>query len=350
MKIKTNGNPNTNSKSQGIGVLYIVIIFFLALAGATWFSGGLIPVDPNGPEGPPTLPPYFGQDGNQDEQRIIYPPGALTPDPRGNLQLKTFNVNVCGQRSAIDILIDTSGSMTDENKIGKIKDSLKAFTKNFSGTTAVTIQTFSRDVKDEVPWDLYKNNKAEVQATIDSLPASGWTVMRDGFEMAKDKLSEAINQNKFPGYNYNLLLISDGVPEIPPPSGASPYDFSKCGMTDVTAPAGDDRDCFVRVCDTVTAPALRCFAKLQDPRAAPGDTTNYSQIIKNMGVSIYAIGLYADSSSDNKLRGWLEPLLKEVVSQPISTYYYAYDSNTSEEKLKTIFENIVTRICENKLK
>ncbi|MBU3978830.1 VWA domain-containing protein [Patescibacteria group bacterium] len=347
MKSKTSGNPNTKSKSQGIGVLYTIIILFLTLAAATWLSGGLIPVDPNGPEGPPTLPPYFGIDGDQDEQRIIYPPGALTPDPKGNLQLKTFKVNVCGQKSAIDILIDTSGSMTDENKIGKIKDSLKIFTKNFSNTTAVAIQTFSDQERDKVPWDLYKNNKQEVQTTINNLPAQGHTVMRNGFKLAKDKLNEAISQNKFPGYNYTLLLISDGVPEIPPPSGASPYDPARCNEPNYDpAPAGDNRNCYARVCDPITAPALRCFVKDQDPRIP----TSLPQEIKNMGVSIYAIGLYADSSSDNKLRDWLEPLLKEVVSQPVSTYYYAYDSKTSTEKLKTIFENIVTKICEDEIK
>lgn len=345
MKIKTSGKPSTDSRTSGIGYLYIVVIIFLAVAGATLFTGGSIPVDPNGPEGPPTLPPYF--DISTDEQKIVFPSGALTPNPEGNLQLKTFKVNTCGQTSAIDILIDTSGSMTDEDKIDKLKDSLKTFTKSFSGTTAVTMQTFSANVKEIVPWGLYKNNKTEVQTEINDLDAKGHTRMRDGFKMAKEKLSEAINQNKFPGYTYSLLLISDGVPEIPPPDDASPYDPGKCGMPNVPAPAGDDRDCYVRVCDPVTAPALRCFAKKQDPRATPGDSTNFAKQIKDMGVSIYAIGLYADSSSDKKLRNWLEPLLQEVVSQPASTHYYAYDNNS--ENLKKIFESIVTKICDDQI-
>lgn len=316
----------------------------LAVAGAVVLTGGSIPINPNAPGGPPTLPPYFNANNDLDEQKIVLPSGALTPDPKENLQLQTFKVNVCGQTSAIDILIDTSGSMTDENKIGKLKEALKTFTKEFSGSTAVTIQTFSDKIKEKVPWGLYKNNKTQVQDTINNLDAKGWTRMRDGFKLAKDKLALAINQDKFPGYNYFLLLISDGVPEIPPPEGASPYDPDKCDLPNVPAPPGDTRQCYVRVCDPVTAPALRCFAKKQDPRSSPGDPTNFAKQIKDMGVSIYAIGLYADSSSDRKLRNWLEPLLQEVVSEPVSTHYYAYDGK--KEKLKKIFESITSKICE----
>lgn len=324
----------------------LLIIVLIILAG-TILSGGSAPVNPNGPGGPPTLPPYFGINGNQDEQKIILPPEVLTPYPRTNLQLKTFIVNVCSPKAAIDILIDTSGSMADDNKIGKLKEALRSLTENLSLKSAISIQTFSNQVSEKIPWGFYKDNKTQVQSTINNLTANGWTRMKDGFALSQQNLSEAITQNKFPGYNYTLMLISDGVPEIPPPPGALPYDPSKCSLPNVPAPVGDTRNCYVRVCDPRTAPALRCFAKDQDPRIP----TNLPQLTKNLGVPIYVIGLYSNITSDNKLRPYLEPLLKDdVASNPSSIYYYAYNSADSTENLKTMFDNIFTKMCLNQLK
>lgn len=344
MKFEGNLKQIKGSKSPGVGYLYVVLIMFFTVIAATILTGGLIPVDPNGPGGPPTLPPYFEE---TQEQKIILPPETLTSNPKRNLQLQTFKVNVCAQKTAIDLLIDTSGSMADDNKLGKLKEALKAFTQNLSGTSAISIQTFSAVVQERVRWGFYKNNKTQVQATINNLSANGWTRMRDGFTLSKKNLSEAITQDKFPGYNYALLLISDGVPEIPPPDTSSPYDPTKCDMPNVPAPPGDTRDCYIRVCDPRTRPALRCFVKDQDPRVP----TNIPNEIRNMGVPIYVIGLYSNITSDNKLRNHLEPLLKnDIASQPTSTYYYAYNSADNSENLKRIFDNIVTRICEDTIK
>lgn len=358
MKIKAKGKPITGSKSPSVGYFYVLLIMGFVIFSAIFLTGGFIPVDPNSPDGPPTLPPYYNSDGTEDEQKIFLPTMALTPDPQTNLQLKTFKVNVCGRTSAIDILVDTSGSMTDDNKLGKLKDSLKTFTENFSKTTAVAIQTFSAHEKSIIDWGLYKNNKTQVQEAINDLDADGHTVMRDGFKLAKTKLNEAITQNKFPGYNYSLLLISDGVPEEPPPDDATDFNYSSCRTSAPWAespPAGDDRICHISVCDNFTKPALRCFIKKQDPReSSVYPTSNIATDIKNLGtgVSIYAIGLYADSScppadcSDNKLRDQLEQLLEDVVSPPVDTHYYPYNSTSSTEDLKKIFDDIVTKICE----
>jgi hypothetical protein len=325
MQTRGSGKPLKGSKSPGIGYLYITLIMFMAVAAGTLLSGGFIPVDPNGPGGPPTLPPYFGQDGDADPQQLILPTGLLTPNPKDNLQLKTFTVNTCNQTSAIDILIDTSGSMTDDNKIGKLKEALRGFTSHLKGSSAIAMQTFSADAKDVVKWDLYKNNKQQVQAAINGLNADGWTSMRDGFQLAKERLFEAKSKNKFPGYNYYLLVISDGVPEIPPDR---------------------PRTCYVQVPDPLEAPALRCFAKEQDPTVP----TNLPSDIKNYKIPIYAIGLYSNNSSDLQLEPYLIHLLRDqIASQPSSNFYFEYNSGNTSENLKKIFNSIVTNICSNPL-
>lgn len=316
---KVDLKPIKGAKSPGVGYLYITLIMFLAITAGTLLSGGFVPLDPNGPGGPPTLPPYYGQDSAIDPQKIVLPSGALTPGSKDNLQLKTFSITNCSQTSAIDILIDTSGSMTDDNKINKLKDALRTFTGKLSGTAAITIQTFSRKAEEKVPWGLYKDNKQQVQKAINDLDADGWTTMRDGFQLAKLRLLEAKTQNLFPGYNYYLLVISDGVPEIPLP-----------------------RTCYVEVPDPLTAPEDRCFAQEQDPTVP----TNLPSDIKNAGIPIYVIGLYSNSSSDQQLEPYLVRLLRDqIASTPTSDYYFSYNSGNSSAALQTIFNGIITNIC-----
>jgi len=327
MRFKEGRKSIKNPESSGTGFFYILLIIGFVIFAGTILSGGSIPINPNSPGGPPTLPPYFNIDGTQDKQRIILPSEALTPNPKGNLQLKTFKVNACGRKSAIDILIDTSGSMADDDKLDKLKHALEEFTKNLSKKSAISIQTFSAYVENIIPWDFYENNKTQIQEEIDDLYAEGHTVMRDGFEVARDNLNEAITHDMFPGYNYALLLISDGVPEIPPPHP-------------------DTRDCLIRVEDPRTWPDLRCFAIAQDPRTP----TSLPQEIKAMGVPIYVIGLYSNTTSDQLLQEYLEPLLKnDIATSPSSPYYYYYNSEDSEENLKKIFDDIVNKICEDEV-
>lgn len=317
-KIIGSGKPLKGSKSPGIGYLYVLVIMFIAIAMGTVMSGGFVPVDPNGPGGPPTLEPYFDPN-DYGKQQIILPSGALTPDPKGNLQLKTFNVNVCGQKTAMLFVIDTSGSMQFEDKMRKTQEALRAFTKDLPGKTALGMVTFSAQVQDRVPLSYYKEIKGQVATTINGLKPDGNTVTRSALQRAKQILSEAITKNKFPGYKYSLILMTDGVPEILPP-----------------------RTCYVEVPDPLTAPLQRCFAVEQDPRVP----TNLATDIKNLGVDIYTIGIYSDNSSDRTLKPYLEKLLKEIPSQPIDTHYY---SSPKAENLAKIFDNVVNNICENQV-
>src|SRR5471030_3151380 len=136
------GRPLKGAKHPGIGYVYVLVIMFVAIMAGSVLSGGNVPVDPTGTGGPPTLPPYFDQSG-YDEQKIILPTGALTPDPKGNLQLKTFTVNTCVTTTAVDFLIDTSASMQDYVKIDKAKTALLNVSKRLSKRSAISMQTFS---------------------------------------------------------------------------------------------------------------------------------------------------------------------------------------------------------------
>lgn len=316
--------PIKGSRAPGIGYLYVAVMLFIAIMAGTVLSGGFIPLDPNGPGGPPTLAPYWDANG-VDAQRIIFPSGTV--DPRNNLQLKTFKVDVCGSTSVFNFLIDVSGSMQYDNKIGKLKSGLQAFAKQLSPSAVVGMQTFAANVQNRVPIDYYKNNKQQFIANIDGLNPVGWTRLRDGFQLAKAELTNAITRNKFPGYKYYLILLSDGVPETP----GGPNDPPRTCMT----PPGP-------VYEPLLAPDnIRCFTVQQDPRVP----TNIATDLKNIGVEIYSIGILGASQpqSDGPMRPYLEALLRDVASTPTDTHYFA--TNNQAVNLETILKGLVSTIC-----
>lgn len=321
MKGKIDRRLVKGSKAPGIGYLYVLVLMFVAIAAATVLSGGFVPVDPNGPGGPPTLPPYFDS-SDYGQQKIILPSDALTPDARKNLQLKTFLVNTCGLNTAILFLIDTSASMQDYGKITKEKDDLNAFVKQLAGLSVIGMVTFSAEIKERVPMDYYKNNKQQVGATIDGLSPQGWTRTRTGFLKAQDILSAAISQNKFPGYHYNLILLTDGVPEIPQEAGAPP------------------RICEAHVADPLWGAAGRCFSQEEDPRIP----TNVATTIKNLGVQIYTVAIESPESSDVYMKPYLENLLSNLASTPTSSHFY---TSLNAGNLNQILDSVITKICQS---
>jgi|SRR5579885_1884039 len=321
-RIQGSGKPLKGAKSPGIGYLYVLVLMFVLIAAGMMLSGGFVPVDPNGPDGPPSLPPYFNA-SDYGNQKIILPSTVLTPGSQQDLQLKTFKVNVCGQYTGIDLLLDTSGSMTDYGKIDKEKQGLTEFVKQLAGNSVIGIQTFSSEVDDKVPLDYYKNNKSDVQNTIDNLNPNGATRTRDGMQQAEQDLADVINQNKFPGYHYALILITDGVPEILPP-----------------------RTCEWHVADPLWGPAGRCFAQEQDPRVP----TDVSQQIKNLGIQIYTIGIESPESSDVYMKPHLEDLLRQIASTPTSTHFYTtFNANNITQVLDSVTNSICTDVINEQL-
>lgn len=290
----------------------------LVLVGAFVASGNLVPVDPNGPGGPPTLPPYYNP-ADYPKQNLITPTGTGgLSGSQNNLQLKTFGVDNCGDNSVIMFLIDTSGSMSYANKIGNEKSALTYFTQNMGGLSAIGIDTFGQEkvVNTEIPLSYYKDVKDKVSQVINGLTPKGGTPTRDAMELAYQQLQQSISNEDYPGYKYNLVLITDGVPEQMPP-----------------------RTCYVTTYDPRDAPLPRCFDKDEDP-TVPSDI---AQQIRDLGVDTYAINVYSPTwASDVFMFPYLQTLLEKIVSQPISSHYYV---STNGSNLSAVLRSIENNIC-----
>jgi len=299
-------------KKGGInsGTLYVVVIMLLVTSLSFFLVGGNLFNMPTSP----TPAAYPGK------QEIVF----SSESAKKNLQLQTFTVkNTCESKIAVDFLIDISGSMGFDNGIKQTneKNAVKAFTSRMVDKSVIGIQTFSSPqlVRENVPLSYYKDSKAQVQNTINTLPADGATSTRDAFNLAKQKLSAAISQKKFPGYKYVIILLTDGIPEAEPIKT-------------------DSNSCEIVVQDTERN-VPRCFAKIQDPRIP----TDISAEIKGQGVEIYSLALTSPHSSDRALQPSLTKLLQDVASTPLSTHFYSSDNG---QDLKTQLDSVFTDICE----
>jgi hypothetical protein len=306
--------PSTSSLS-------IVFIMGLVIIGAFVASGSLVPVDPNGPGGPPTLAPYYNP-ADYPVQNIITPTGGF-PTGKQNLQLETFGVDNCGTNSVMLFVIDTSGSMSYDDKIGHEKQALTYFTSNMGGLSAIGIDTFGGnpgDVTTQIPLSYYKDVKTQVPQVINGLTANGGTPTRDAMELAYNQLNQSISEEQYPNYQYNLILITDGVPEQLPP-----------------------RTCEEQTYDPRDAPLPRCFAEQEDPTIP----TDISAEIRTLGVDVYAINVYSPSwPSDAYMFPYLSVMLEKVASEPSSTHYFvSVDGNNLSDVLQSINQSI----CEDEL-
>ncbi|HWY79059.1 MAG TPA: VWA domain-containing protein [Candidatus Sulfotelmatobacter sp.] len=309
------GSRPPPSQRPSTSSLSIFFIMGLLVVAAFIASGNLVPVDPNGPGGPPTLEPYYNS-ADYPVQHIITPTGTQVGTQK-NLQLKTFNVDNCGQNSVLLFVIDTSGSMAFAGKMPNTKNALHYFVNNIGGKSVIGIDTFSKEAKTEQMFNYYNDTKQQVNHIIDGLKPEGWTVTKHAMQMAYDQLKQSITNEDYPGYAYNLILMTDGVPETPNNGG----------------------NCEAKVPDPNLASGFRCFAREEDPRIP----VNIPDEIKQLGVDIYTINVYSPSyPSDKLLFPTLEQFLKEVASPPLNTHYFV---SVNASNLSTILHDINNNIC-----
>ncbi len=307
--------PQSRPSTSSISILFIMA---LVIVSAFVASGNIAPVDPNGPGGPPTLGPYYNA-ADYPKQNIITPTGGFGNQKR-DLQLETFNVDNCGDNSALLFVIDTSGSMTYANKIGNEKNALNYFTDNMGGLSAIGIDTFGQDVKTEVPLNYYKDVKPQVKQVINGLTPDGGTPTKDALQLAYQQLKSSIDNDEYPGYKYNVVLMTDGVPEIFPP-----------------------RTCYITTYDPRDAPLPRCFAEEQDPTIP----VSIPDEIRNLGADIYTVNVYSPSwASDAFMFPYLNTLMQKIASQPTNTHYFV---SINGSNLSQILQNIENNICYDNL-
>ena len=95
-------------------------------------------------------------------------------------------------RKPADILLvlDTSGSMNDENRLARAKDGLEVFFDQIAPQDSVGLVTFSDVIRPLLPIRPFKDARAELERTVRDLFADGGTAFYDATAQAYDSVRE----------------------------------------------------------------------------------------------------------------------------------------------------------------
>jgi Ca-activated chloride channel family protein len=105
------------------------------------------------------------------------------------------------------LVLDTSGSMGDEQRLESAKEGLEVFLSQVAPQDRVGLTTFSDQITPLVPVGPFRENKAELRATISRLIAEGGTAFYDatvaGFTTVRDLADRDDRINA-------VVLLTDG--------------------------------------------------------------------------------------------------------------------------------------------
>lgn len=237
----------------------------------------------------------------------------VTPIPEASsqsLQLKFVQFKGCSSTTAVNFLVDRSGSMEYGQKLPLLKKGVLMFTNKLSDESIFGLQTYSQEGTRKGEWtndinpDLFGNVKSKITNVVCSINAEGATYTKNAFEKTKAVLVDA--QKKHPDRKFALIFVSDGVPET----------------------VESDRACIPGNC---RANSCTCFAPEQDP-------TQIANEIKAMGIKIYTVA-YVDKQDAN-LNSKLQALMKRVASSE-KDYFMA----PGETDVIEILNKISNQIC-----
>lgn len=111
---------------------------------------------------------------------------------------------------SLAVVVDTSGSMSADNKLGFVREGLNKLINELSDDDMISLVTYSTGVQVDFPMAEVKGNRNELQDIAAALEAVGSTNLYDGLEMGFDQVRE----NYDSGRQNRVILLSDGLPTI----------------------------------------------------------------------------------------------------------------------------------------
>lgn len=134
-------------------------------------------------------------------------PRTLLPVPEpAVIALVQQSWQLVKKQADVVLLIDTSGSMRDDNKIGQAIEAAKVFLEDQAGKNNVGLMRFSSDVEVLVPLGALESNREQILAALDRIEARGNTSLYDAVIAAVEKLQAASDPERIQA----IVLLSDG--------------------------------------------------------------------------------------------------------------------------------------------
>lgn len=210
----------------------------------------------------------LGVDPSQPKTLLAEPDPATLTAVQRSWQLVKKQANVL-------ILVDTSGSMRDNNKLEQAKEAIKVFVDDQAGKNNVGLMRFSSGVQTLVPLGSLESNRTDILSQVDSLNATGNTSLNDALISAMETLSATSDAARIQA----IVLLSDGQDTS---SNATINDAIRAisdarnGRTPVLVipvAYGDDAD----------ISALSTIARASDTKVQPGDPKNIKSLLEIIG-------------------------------------------------------------------
>jgi Ca-activated chloride channel family protein len=120
-----------------------------------------------------------------------------------------------GERKPLHLvyLVDTSGSMQSDDKIGLVKASLRRLTGSLGPRDTVALSTYAGGVREVLP-PTNASDKSRILAAIEELTTEGSTAMASGIDLAYDLAL----RSRVPGEESRVVILSDGDANVGPTS------------------------------------------------------------------------------------------------------------------------------------
>jgi Ca-activated chloride channel family protein len=210
----------------------------------------------------------LGVDPSQPKTLLSEPDPATLTAVQRSWQLVKKQANVL-------ILVDTSGSMRDNDKLTQAKDAIKVFIDDQAGKNNVGLMRFSSDVQTLVPLGSLESNRTDILNQVDSLNATGNTSLNDALISAMDTLSATSDAARIQA----IVLLSDGQDTS---SNASLNDAvqaisnarnSRTPVLVIPVAYGDDAD----------ISALSAIARASDTKVQSGDPQTIKSLLEIIG-------------------------------------------------------------------
>jgi Ca-activated chloride channel family protein len=230
-------------------------------------AAGFRPANRDVPLGYP-ISPEVGVDPTQPKALLAVPDPAVIAAVQRSWQLVKKQADIL-------LLVDTSGSMREDDKLRQAVEAMRVFLEDQPGKNNVGLMRFDSEVELMVPIGPLESNRERVLAAIDQLVARGNTALYDAVIAAVEHLQA----NSSPERIQAVLLLSDGQDTASQASlnqVVRAIQAARNSRTPILViPIAYGRDADVN--------ALNTIGRASDTKVQPGDAENIKKLLDVIG-------------------------------------------------------------------
>lgn len=302
--------------SNGDSSIYTLLILAVILSIAYSLTGGILPRLDNRQ---PSVDQNLAVDKSKNDSKNSLQLSELKGEQANETKVLP---QACTNKLALNLILDVSASMHNENKIEQLNKSLNTLVNNLSDDTIIGATIFAglntypdtQGVKVLLPFTKFNINKDLIKKELTTLKAgngskSDGTYMRNAFLESIKEIKK--NQTIFSqdGYKVVTILFTDGVPEIQSTS------YNNCVVK-------------------VEGAKKVCFAKEQDPR--PDISTSMKSLSK-----VYSIGIFSgERETQPIIYNEAIKLLIDIASDPSLAL-----NNKDSNLINNMFDQTLESFC-----